>query len=280
MAKVASIGSFEKIKENLLEIWKSNPSKPRNYKCADCRDMFWLDVIELVDGGTLRAQEEVWFVMSDQPERVSRKYCVPCPKCVKRKTDEAVHERGQYRDGEYVDLKLISKYWAKKKSKEGMEDPATLARNVPRGSILLYGETGRFKTLTMQYWYNRLLAEHMGDPQKLHWIHENQLTHLAQNDACLTLVEELRTRGVTDFFYEELLYPINWRAREKGGHYSDMVLRGFMNLFDFFSLHKNDIRVLASGNYLPQDVLKEPESEPLLRRMVEVFNHGQGMKKI
>ena len=35
-----------------------------------------------------------------------------------------------------------------------------------------------------------------------------------------------------------------------------------------------------SGNYKPQDILKDVESEPLLRRQLEVFNSGEGVKEI
>lgn len=276
--KTEAIGKWQ---EAVLALMNANSSgKPKPYKCHDCRDMLWLDVVVTEDGEKITDQNKAWEFAAKTPEAVKRRYCVPCESCASAAVKEAIHERGQFRDGEYVDLKLITKYWGKKKDKDSLVDPIPIAKKLPEGSVLLYGETGRFKTMILQYWYNRILAIKMGDPSRMHWIHENQITHLAQNDACLSLIDELRSRDVEHFFYDEFLYPINWRSREKGGHYSDMVSRGFMNLFEFFSSNKSTIKVYASGNYKPQDVLKDVESEPLLRRQLEVFNSGEGVKQI
>lgn len=284
MRKVESIArTRQEYADEIMALAKANANAPkRQYKCYKCRDMLWLDVVVTEDGEKITDQNKAWEFAAKTPEAVKHRYCVPCENCASAAVKEAIHERGQFRDGEYVDLKLISKYWGKKSDKErdALIDPIPVARKLPTGSVLLYGETGRFKTMILQYWYNRTLAASMGDPSRMHWIHENQITHLAQNDACLSLIDELRARDVEHFFYDEFLYPINWRSREKGGHYSDMVSRGFMNLFEFFSSNKSTIKVYASGNYKPQDVLKDVESEPLLRRQLEVFNSGEGVKQI
>lgn len=267
-------------KEYIAELRENAGPPGKEPFCKHCRDLHWSDVVVTHDGIKITDPDLAWEIRTLEPEKVARSYVVECVPCKKRYVQDVVHERGQYRDGVYVDQKLIAQYWSKRKKKEDFSDPLLLAKNVPTGSVLIYGETGRYKTLVLQYWYNRKLNDAAGDPTQMNWLHENQLVQMFQNDAGFGLIDELKARKVRHFFLDELLYPVNWRSREKQGHFSDMVQRGFMNFFDYACNAKGSFNVYATSNFKPEDVLKEPESEPLLRRIIETFSAGSGKVKV
>jgi len=279
-AKIESASFFQKRLLADFEKGKSSEPRTRRVECALCKDHKWIDVAITFDEQIIEDQDLIWLLRAQDPLKIARSYCKRCPKCALRYEKERVHEFGRRRDSEYVDMKLIQKYWSKKKDKGAYTDPVQFAKEPPTGSILLHGETGRFKTLILEYWFNRKLDAENGDVSCMHWIHENHLVQMFQSDAGLSLIEELKSRKVKHFFYDEFLYPVNWRSREKAGHYSDMVARGFMSLFNYACDNKREFSIYASSNQVPHDVLKEPEVEPLLRRIVETFGAGAGIVKV
>ena len=272
-------------KEFLESLMLARSLPPTQYQCSDCEDSGFVFVGEFRDGTKTRTRKMYHKYLIDSGKRISEivqgYYVEPCTNCEKEEEDRFFHAKSRKRNEIPVKLELIETKLSDISLSRFKVDPIKTARAIPQASTILVGDTGRFKTLIAEYWFNRLLHENFKKSSELIWLTENEIFFQAREDNCRILIKRLKKKKI--IFIDELFFPAHWQGmetEEKLNHNRKLEMEGFHDLIEWLYINQESLLVVATSNYTPEEAVKSERYTMLLRRIDEIFRGEAGRIEI
>lgn len=272
------VGSMQ---DQLEEMFVREPeAEGRKAACSLCNDEpgHQMPVQYMRDGTTVTGMAEIDRMVMESNcasiDQVLRTEVVRCTECWPKFVRKVEMKHAICRSGEEVDYGYIKKLVKANKAKAKLKtDPLKVALRKLDKPCFMYGETGHFKTVILEYWYNKSLHKLHGVTESLFYTTENKMIlgfmKEGEHGEGNSLIKEWEDRFVTKIFIDELFVPGNYDARE--GHYAQKIRRGFINVFDWMYRNQAIVLVFGTSNYLPEEVLKAEEQQPVIRRFDDAF---------
>lgn len=244
--------------------------------CEDQKD-HWVYCIETKGGSIIRGRRIIERASSvdrvDYFTDYAKQWVEKCSACMETARIRSLATKARTRDGNAVSLKMISeRYSAKKDAGYEGKDPRALAKVVPSESTLLIGDTGGFKTMVMEFWYNKLLQDFSN---RLIWIKESEIVKASYSDGGHAIIESMRNK--THVFINEAFTYECWIGANnmKDGYTQANLVMAFRDIWDYLYTNRQII-VLCDTNMPPESRIKNPDLDSLVRRIDEIFRDGRG----